>query len=160
MERGAILFYNIVLLYTIMDNQSIIKIYYYRAKNWLIENENLMVLGAGFVLVSAISFGLGRLWEQQIEAGSAKAPIVVDKSKTAFTSQNQEFRGSISGIQEVEPRNLAANILYIASKKGEYYHLPSCPGGKAIKPENKIGFSSKEEAEKAGYKPAKNCPGL
>lgn len=171
MERGAILFYNIVLLYTIMDNQSIIKIYYYRAKNWVVENENLLVLGAGFVLVTAISFGLGRLWEQQTNAEGLKAPIVVNKAKTAFTSQNQEsgikparLDGSGGNQEEITNQklgaNMGANILYIASKKGEYYHLPLCPGGKAIKPENKIGFSSKEEAEKAGYKPAKNCPAL
>lgn len=140
-----------------------VKILYLRVKNWFIENENLLILGTGFILISAISFGLGRLWEQQISAESAKAPIVVNKSKTAFVEQNQSAAadgGSTSGIQKVESRNLGANILYIASKKGEYYHLPLCPGGKAIKPENKIGFSSKEEAEKAGYKPAKNCPGL
>lgn len=139
-----------------MDTKSTIKILYLRAKNWLLENENLLVLGAGFILVTAISFGLGRLWEQQIGAESAKAPIVVNKAKTEDMVANISSAVATSKFSN----QVAESIIYIASKKGEYYHLPSCPGGKAIKPENKIGFSSKEEAEKAGYKPAKNCPGL
>jgi methylphosphotriester-DNA--protein-cysteine methyltransferase len=38
--------------------------------------------------------------------------------------------------------------------------LPDCPGAKQISEQNKIWFASIEEAEKAGYKPAGNCPGL
>lgn len=133
-----------------------IKIYYLRVKNWFAENENLLVLGASFLLISAISFGLGRLWEQQISVESAKAPIVINKAKTADMVANISSAVATSKVSN----QVAKSIIYIASKKGEYYHLPLCPGGKAIKPENKIEFNSKEEAEKAGYKPAKNCPGL
>jgi len=48
----------------------------------------------------------------------------------------------------------------VASKNGEVYHYVWCSGAKRIKEENKIYFKSKEEAEKAGLRPAKNCPGL
>jgi len=49
---------------------------------------------------------------------------------------------------------------FVASKNGTKYHYPWCPGAQSIKEENKIWFSTKEEAEKAGYQPASNCKGL
>lgn len=142
-----------VVLYTNMSDESMLKIYFYRVKNWVIANENSLVLAIGILLIAIIGFGLGALWQG---SKAEKAPIVVDKSKSAFNKQNQE-----EGIVNQEQKtNIAANILYVASKNGTSYHLPNCPGAKQIKPENKIEFNSKEEAEKAGYKPAANCPGL
>lgn len=49
---------------------------------------------------------------------------------------------------------------YVGSKTGSKYHLPDCPGAKMISEANKIWFSSKSEAEKAGYSPAGNCKGI
>lgn len=49
---------------------------------------------------------------------------------------------------------------YVASKSGTKYHLPWCPGAQSMREENKIWFATKEDAERAGYKPASNCKGL
>lgn len=49
---------------------------------------------------------------------------------------------------------------YVASRNGSKYHLPWCSGAQRIKEENKIWFDSKEEAERRGFSPAKNCPGI
>lgn len=49
---------------------------------------------------------------------------------------------------------------FVASISGTKYHLPSCSGAKRIKEENKVWFSTKEDAELAGYGPAGNCPGI
>jgi hypothetical protein len=49
---------------------------------------------------------------------------------------------------------------YVASKTGNKYHLPTCIGAKGIKEANKVWFSTKAEAEKAGYSPAGNCKGI
>lgn len=46
---------------------------------------------------------------------------------------------------------------YVASKNGSKYFPEGCGSAKTIKEENKISFSTPEEAEKAGYTPAKNC---
>lgn len=51
-------------------------------------------------------------------------------------------------------------LLYVGSKNSDKYHLPDCPGASRIKEENKIWFSSEEEAESLGYTPASNCDGL
>jgi hypothetical protein len=49
---------------------------------------------------------------------------------------------------------------YVASKNGTKYYLPSCSGAKSISEANKIWFSTKEEAEKAGYTPSATCKGI
>ena len=46
---------------------------------------------------------------------------------------------------------------YVASKEGVNFHKPSCGLVVNITPENKIIFKTKEEAQKAGYKPCGVC---
>lgn len=53
-----------------------------------------------------------------------------------------------------------AQGLYVGSKSGTKYHLPTCSGALRISEANKIWFATKAEAEKAGYTPALNCPGI
>lgn len=47
---------------------------------------------------------------------------------------------------------------FVASVNGTKYHLSWCSGAQRIKEQNKITFSSRKEAEDAGYTPAANCP--
>ena len=49
---------------------------------------------------------------------------------------------------------------YVASKNGSVYYAPNCTGAKRIKDENKIWFSTIQEAKDLGYRPAANCKGL
>ncbi len=46
-------------------------------------------------------------------------------------------------------------IIYIGNKKTKVYHTTTCKS--LPKQENRVIFNSKEEAEKAGYRPHKNC---
>lgn len=50
--------------------------------------------------------------------------------------------------------------LYVGSKSGTKYHLPTCSGAQRISEANKVWFATKAEAEQAGYTPALNCPGI
>lgn len=50
--------------------------------------------------------------------------------------------------------------LYVGSRTSDKYHLPWCSGALRMKEENKVWFSSKEEAEARGYSPASNCRGI
>ncbi|MBC8031136.1 MAG: thermonuclease family protein [Pyrinomonadaceae bacterium] len=43
------------------------------------------------------------------------------------------------------------------SKHSKIYHWPGCPNYDAIAPHNRVPFPSREEAEKAGYRAARNC---
>lgn len=50
--------------------------------------------------------------------------------------------------------------VYVASKSGTKYYLPTCGSVKRIKEENKVWFATKAEAEAAGYEPSTACKGL
>lgn len=106
------------------------------------------------VLVSVTSFGLGRLsaiWPQ-------KTPITIEEHSSA--SGAGESTGLKTLSQDKDSRALEAKGKYVASKNGKSYHLPWCSGALLIKEENKLWFQTKEEATRAGYAPAGNCPGL
>ena len=46
---------------------------------------------------------------------------------------------------------------YVANKRSRRFHLPACPFGKRIKPQNRVVFQTKWEAFWEGYAPAKRC---
>ena len=50
--------------------------------------------------------------------------------------------------------------MYVASRSGSYYYLPTCSGAKRIKEKNQVWFVSREDAEARGLKPSASCPGL
>ncbi len=45
----------------------------------------------------------------------------------------------------------------VGSKKSKIYFFPWCKVSKKIKEENQVWFSSPKEAEKKGFRKAKNC---
>jgi hypothetical protein len=51
----------------------------------------------------------------------------------------------------------AATAEVIADKKTKVYYLQDCQPASEIEEQNRVVFKSREEAEKAGYKLAKNC---
>ena len=130
-----------------------------KVKNWFLPREGELFLAAVTILVAAVSFGLGRLSALKSE----KFPIQF------IGSQNQAGAGVVpllSGETAKSDKSSktsptpAGEKLYVGSKNGEVYHFPWCSGAQRMKEANKIFFSSREEAEKAGYRPAANCEGL
>ena len=133
-----------------------------RIKAWAGERREDVLVAAIIITVAVGSFGLGRLsivWAPQkpVEViapdGSAaiEARVVQPASASADKGINQA--AAISGAA-------VSGGSFVASKSGSAYHLLNCPGAKQIKEENKIYFQSREAAERAGYHPAGNCPGL
>ncbi len=98
------------------------------------------------ILSASAAFGLGFL------AGKD----VGEKGELQILG-GEEVKGVTAPTEET---SVAQGGQYVASKTGKSYHLPSCSGAKLIKEENKIWFSTKEEAEGRGYRPAGNCPGI
>lgn len=116
------------------------------------QNKTDFVFVGGVILLSLISFAVGRLTAPQIPAPE---PIVIENvTPVTEISQIEPSKDKSGGVVTSQTGK------YVASISGTKYHLPSCSGAKRIKEENKVWFNSKEEAEKAGYKPASNCPGL
>ncbi|TSC68096.1 MAG: hypothetical protein G01um101466_553 [Parcubacteria group bacterium Gr01-1014_66] len=109
-------------------------------------------------MVGMIGFGLGRLsaiWPKPF-------PVRIEEDATG--EFNERNMASVGGAEETDSSNKDNRLPvlqgFVASKNGTSYHYPWCPGAKKIKEENKIVFATREEAEKRGYKPAGNCPGL
>ena len=133
-----------------------------KSKDFLKENEKDIFLALFIVLIGFFSFGLGR-WSGILKN---KTPVVLQNVINADTGiedvNNNDF------IQDATSKNAASATLigaskeknFVASKNGTKYYFVWCASSDKIKQENKIYFASKEEAEKRGYEPAKNCKGL
>lgn len=102
------------------------------------------------ILVGLGSFELGRLSKENSSGGI----------KIEYPSQNQE-RGMvqtanvISATNPVKSTTTAKN--FFASTRGSKYYPIACPAGKTLKQENRIYFSTREEAEAAGYALSSSC---
>ena len=55
------------------------------------------------------------------------------------------------------PHESAAGPI-IGNRRSRIYHWPGCPNYNDVSPQNRVSFSSREEAERAGYRAARNCP--
>lgn len=102
------------------------------------------------VLVAIASFGLGRL------------SIVLDTRQPVRIIPPVSQTASVGTIPVSKPDSVSVTTHkpYVASKTGKAYYLRSCAAADRIKEENKVWFSTTQEAEKAGYTKAANCPGL
>lgn len=97
------------------------------------------------ILVGFASFGLGRLSKTQ----EMHAPVQIYEEQLPIQEEGGEVRSAQIDTGSV-----------VASKNGTKYHLPWCSGAQRIKEENKIWFTTIEEAKAAGYTPAANCKGI
>lgn len=92
--------------------------------------------------------------------GTQQLPVALILPASAATSTSQQLQNAPSTEANAALLALPESGGYVASKSGAVYHLPWCSGAKRIKEENRIYFASKEEAERAGYRPAANCKGI
>jgi len=104
--------------------------------------ENDLIIVIIIILVTFTVFGLYKLAELR----GNKTPITIEKKIAAGEK-------SVLNAENTEK-------LFVASKNGTKYYYPWCSGVSRIKEENKVWFSSADEAKKAGFAPAANCKGL
>jgi hypothetical protein len=132
---------------------------------WL-KHEQKIVLAIGMILIAAVSFEAGFLKGQQNKGD----PIVVNKVASAEiasanTGQKQtdasDKKTTSANSKPASTESIATTdnqkCAFVASKNSNKYHLPTCRYAQNIKPENKVCFSSKEEAEIRGFQGAKCC---
>ena len=102
------------------------------------------------ILTAVSSYILGTLSSIR----GASVPVTIRNAGAIVTT-------TLPVSQEKTVATPSANAgLYVGSKSGTKYHLPTCSGAQRITESNKVWFTSKAEAEKAGYTPALNCPGI
>ena len=121
-----------------------------RGKQGLSSAPSYLVPVLILILASSASFGLGVLAGKDM--GTERAP----KAQSGIQIGTSALVTPIPGSSEA-PRELG---VYVASKSGTRYYLPSCSGAGRIKEENKVWFQTTLDAEAAGYTPANACPGL
>lgn len=72
----------------------------------------------------------------------------------------RESRSSVRGKTNASPAPTAVSSSgeIVGNKRSHIYHKPGCPGYDKVSEANRVMFGSAAEAEKAGYRAAKNCP--
>lgn len=120
-------------------------------------------LGSALLLFLVGAFMLGRISSLE-EARKEELRITAPNSMESGISKTPpgEQVGAVAAVSVTPsvPRGGEEKGAYVGSKNGKTYHLPWCSGAKRIKDENKVWFTSKVEAEAAGYAPAGNCKGI
>ena len=115
-----------------------------------------VVLISAVVLLGFLSYGLGRLSAQSSSAsGVILCESLPPNTVSATVAQTPSYED-----REMSTATIGEVASFVGSKNGSVYHFPWCSGAQRIKEENKVWFTTKEEAERAGYRPASNCKGL
>ena len=83
-------------------------------------------------------------------AGSPSIRITDTTAEQTLTSRMEE---AANAEEEAE----AAQSVLIGDKHSKLYYPPDCPGANDVSVANRMVFKNIDEAQKAGYKPAKNC---
>lgn len=104
---------------------------------FIIKYQEKLILAIAFILVSIISFGMGRL---SIITENIEPIEVVNRGE----------------VEEKTDEIIAEEHLFVGSRNSNKYHLLDCYWASKIKQENKIFFKNEQEANKMGYIPA-NC---
>ena len=104
------------------------------------------------ILVGLGAFQLGRLSKEN-DTNSLK--IDYTAPETSQTALNQ----TKSTIPANTPKTTQNSVSgeFFGSNRGSKYYPINCSAGKNIKEENRIYFSSTEDAEKAGYELSTSC---
>lgn len=132
--------------------------------------ETKIVLSAGMLLISAISFEFGMMQGKKWQS----SPLIIEKVVQAQNSASQEGSASQSGTQNLtqEAKKLiigtstqsdssaapiATSCAYVGSKNSNKFYPPSCSYAKRIKPENVVCFATAEEAISQGRTASTGC---
>jgi hypothetical protein len=110
----------------------------------------------GMLILLALG-GWGILRLKNIE--KARVPVSIEYQNiipVVATTTPLKLRREIASSTISEPKT----GIYVASHTGKSYYLPNCSGAKRLSEKRKIWFDTKAEAEKFGFKPAKNCKGI
>ncbi|KND47406.1 MAG: hypothetical protein AB199_03180 [Parcubacteria bacterium C7867-004] len=121
---------------------------------------DVVIIGV-LALSSSAAFGLGFITGKDTAKQGAGSDLWIEQLPQSVKSGG----GPAAAIMATVPTKPAPAVpegpkVYVASKNGTKYYLPSCGSVKRIKEENKVWFATKEEAAAAGYEPSATCKGL
>ena len=122
-----------------------------KIREFLLQNEQKIVLLVGFCLISAVSFGFGMFWAQK----TASRPLVIEKGQEVpqcpENAQNDNFGVQAGTPQTNKPTSASKsasgqNCAFVGSKNSNKFYLPTCSYAKRVKPENLVCFKNAAEA--------------
>lgn len=119
-----------------------------KIKNFLLKNEQKIVLIIAFCLVSGISFEFGILQGQKWQ----QKPLIIEKPiDIPVSTQSVQNEPPIASENVPITRSQPAkDCAFVASKNSDKYHIPTCQWAKRIKPENVVCYKDQSAAEAAG----------
>jgi hypothetical protein len=106
------------------------------------------------ILVGLGSFELGRL-----SKGNDSPGLKIEyKAQDSLKATNQASNSISAFSTNIESLSSdATGKTFFASSRGSKYYTTSCSAGKTIKQENRVYFTTGEEAQKAGYTLSSSC---
>ena len=117
------------------------------------------------ILVGLGSFELGRLSKENNSTGlkidytdqnRGQNTQIIDQEANVILGPNS-IKTPNSTISKITQNSDFVNKNFFASSRGSKYYSISCSAGKTIKQENRIYFSTGEEAQLAGYMLSSAC---
>ena len=123
--------------------------------NLIKSNKHSIFLAFCIGLISFISYNLGQIDALQqtpikiVETGELKAGGGNLKADIYSATKTETI--------DNKAQTKVLDTRVVASKNSDKYHYTWCAGAKKIKEENKVWFSSAQEAESRGYTLAGNC---
>jgi len=86
--------------------------------------------------------------------------IIYPEAIAIQNSNNVDKIDNNTTVLEDKPNSEGSNSKIVASKNGKRYYYNNCTGVNRIKPENRIYFDTKEQAEARGLTLASGCKNL
>jgi len=137
--------------------------------NSMKDKQEKLLLGFGFVLVFFCGFFSGFFYSEErindqfnisIEEPSQNCVDLFNKEYSGYCPDERRQALELQTEKNNSPKNgdpKNAGGLFVGSRNSDVYHKPDCASAAKIKDENKIWFSSEEEAKSKGYRPSKSC---
>ena len=127
----------------------------FKTKEYLENNRQNIYLFFGVLLVGVLAFESGFLRGQLVQSEPliVSIPVVEEplNNENKETVSDNQSAGIDSKILQTTAKSETGQCPFVGSRNSNKYHLSTCAVAKRIKPENKVCFASKEDAEKRGY---------
>lgn len=94
--------------------------------------------------------------KEEVATSDSKSSTISNTTNTKNASYYENSKSTSTATSN--KTNTDSKLIY-ASSKSDVYHAAGCKYVQRIKPENLITFSSRKDAEKAGYRACKVCGG-
>lgn len=111
-----------------------------------------IVLAVAIILISVIAFESGKISALR----QFNEPLEIDYAPAAINNANPSLKKTKTDSKTSQD-DQKLDWRVVVSKNSSLYHFLWCSGAKRIKEENKITFSSEQEAQNRGYAIASNC---